>query len=40
MSGNSKNNIAKLLAEHAINSGSFDNVSIVIIFLIDKNRIN
>ena len=28
----------KLLAEHAINSGSFDNVSIII-FLIDKNKL-
>jgi protein phosphatase PTC2/3 len=40
MTGNSNNNIAKLLAEHAINNlQSFDNVSIVILFLIDKKKI-
>lgn len=39
MSGNSNNNIAKLLAEHAIKIGSFDNVSIVILFLNNKEKI-
>jgi integrin-linked kinase-associated serine/threonine phosphatase 2C len=39
MTGTSNNNIAKLLAEHAINIGSLDNVSIVILFLIDKKKI-
>ena len=32
MSGNSNNNIAYLLASHAINKGSTDNISIIIIF--------
>jgi len=33
MSGYSKNNIANLLATHAIKNGSYDNVSVIILFL-------